>query len=79
MPGSKKIPGWEVRPVCDKCDMTTRLVGIEAHPRMIQTDVRTYFCDNCDTSTAFVVPGREPSHPVEGTPDGFGRQFESWN
>jgi len=49
-----------IRPICDRCGHATRLVGIEAHERMIQTDLHTYACDSCSAVTAFVVLARDP-------------------
>jgi len=32
---------------CAKCGVATRLVGIEPHPRLAETDVWTFECANC--------------------------------
>lgn len=43
-------------PPCETCGRSTRLYGIEPHPRLPHTDVNTYVCDVCDTGQALVVP-----------------------
>jgi hypothetical protein len=32
---------------CEKCGAATRLVGIEPHPRLAETDVWTFECPRC--------------------------------
>src|SRR5262245_2902597 len=36
------------RPRCRDCGATMRLLGIEAHPTIDQTDLLTYVCSHCD-------------------------------
>jgi len=33
---------------CRVCDVTMRLVGIEAHPTIDDADLLTYLCPRCD-------------------------------
>jgi hypothetical protein len=49
-------------PFCDSCGARTRLVGIEAHPRIARTDLRTYECTGCDSSHVVAAP--QPSASV---------------
>jgi hypothetical protein len=35
-------------PTCPGCGGTMRLFGIEAHPTVDRTDLRTYVCSHCD-------------------------------
>jgi hypothetical protein len=43
-------------PLCEKCGCRTRLAGIEPHPRLHQTDLRTYQCLACNEVQAIAVP-----------------------
>jgi hypothetical protein len=43
-------------PLCEKCGCRTRLAGIEPHPRLHQTDLRTYQCLACNDVQAVAVP-----------------------
>jgi hypothetical protein len=43
-------------PVCSQCRGPTRLTGIEPHPTLPQTDLRTYQCLMCNGVQASVVP-----------------------
>jgi hypothetical protein len=43
-------------PFCAACGGRTRLVGIEAHPRLPRTDIRTYECIGCEAMQAAVAP-----------------------
>jgi hypothetical protein len=43
-------------PPCESCGATTRIYGIEPHPRLTRTEVYTYVCDGCDQSQVLVVP-----------------------
>lgn len=49
-------------PFCDACGERTRLVGIEAHPRIPRTDLRTYECTGCNASHVVAAP--QPSASV---------------
>lgn len=49
-------------PFCDTCSGRTRLVGIEAHPRIPRTDMRTYECMACESVIAVAAP--QPSLSV---------------
>jgi hypothetical protein len=48
-------------PLCEKCGCRTRLAGIEPHPRLNQTDLRTYQCLACNDVQAVAVPLLPPS------------------
>lgn len=48
-------------PRCEKCGCRTRLAGIEPHPRLPQTDLRTYQCLACNDVHAVAVPLLPPS------------------
>jgi hypothetical protein len=37
-----------VCPNCERCGAKARLFGIEAHPTVEQTELRTYVCGQCD-------------------------------
>ena len=50
-----------VTPLCEVCGKSTRIYGIEPHPRLPHTDVNTYVCDACDTTQTLVIP--LPSKP----------------
>jgi hypothetical protein len=43
-------------PLCEKCSCRTRLAGIEPHPRLPQTDLRTYQCLACNEVQVAAVP-----------------------
>jgi hypothetical protein len=41
---------------CERCGAATRLVGIEPHPRLAETDVWTFECANCGHSEIAARP-----------------------
>ncbi|HKS64003.1 MAG TPA: hypothetical protein VJT13_20045 [Xanthobacteraceae bacterium] len=41
---------------CEKCGATTRLVGIEPHPRLAETDLWTFECTQCGHSEIAARP-----------------------
>ena len=41
---------------CEKCGAATRLVGIEQHPRLSDTDVWTFECASCGHSEIAAHP-----------------------
>ena len=43
-------------PLCEKCNGPTRLIGIETHPRLEGTSVRTFECPPCSTMAAVLSP-----------------------
>jgi hypothetical protein len=43
-------------PKCRGCGGTMRLFGIEPHPTVERTDLRTYVCNNCDETETEIVP-----------------------
>ena len=43
-------------PICARCGKATRLVGVEAHPRLKRNEIRTYECATCDAMVAVVSP-----------------------
>ena len=43
-------------PKCRGCGGTMRLFGIEPHPTVEQTDLRTYVCSTCDETETEIVP-----------------------
>jgi hypothetical protein len=43
-------------PRCRGCGGTMRLFGIEPHPTVEQTDLRTYVCSTCDETETEIVP-----------------------
>lgn len=43
-------------PFCGACGGRTQLVGMEAHPRLPHTDIRTYECAACEDVQAVVAP-----------------------
>lgn len=43
-------------PLCEKCGCRTRLTGLEPHPRLRHTDLRTYQCLACNELQAIAVP-----------------------
>jgi hypothetical protein len=45
-----------VCPNCERCGAQTRLFGIEAHPTVERTELRTYVCGQCDTVQTESVP-----------------------
>ena len=48
-------------PSCESCACRTRLVGIEPHPRLHQTDLRTYQCLACSEIQVIAVPLLPPA------------------
>jgi hypothetical protein len=48
-------------PFCAACGGRTRLVGIEAHPRIPRTDLHTYECTGCDSTLVVAAPHRNAS------------------
>src|SRR5262245_38053852 len=44
------------RPTCPDCGAPMRLFGIEAHPTLGRTDLRTYVCSYCDEVQTENVP-----------------------
>ena len=49
---SDKLSG----PTCRDCGAPMRLFGIEAHPTVDRTDLRTYVCSTCDEVQTENVP-----------------------
>jgi hypothetical protein len=52
------------RPTCPDCGAAMRLFGIEAHPTLARTDLRTYVCSCCDevqTQSVPLSPAPKPS------------------
>ena len=43
-------------PFCHPCGGRTRLAGVESHPRLPRTDLRTYECGACQDVQAVVAP-----------------------
>src|SRR5262245_48569328 len=43
-------------PTCRDCGVPMRLFGIEAHPTVERTDLRTYVCSTCDGVQTENVP-----------------------
>ncbi|HEY4140232.1 MAG TPA: hypothetical protein VGM57_02395 [Pseudolabrys sp.] len=43
-------------PPCEVCGGTTRIFGVEPHPRLAQAEIHTFVCDACDKSLAMVAP-----------------------
>jgi len=43
-------------PICPECGAPMRLFGIEAHPTVERTDLRTYVCSHCDEVQTEDVP-----------------------
>jgi hypothetical protein len=56
----------EVTPACQRCGVSTRLYGVEPHPRLPHTDLYTYVCALCDTTEVLVVPVPKPKNGVVG-------------
>jgi hypothetical protein len=48
-------------PFCQACGGRTRLAGVEQHPRLPRTDLRTYQCAACRDVQAVVAPHPSPS------------------
>jgi hypothetical protein len=48
-------------PFCQACGGRTRLIGMEAHPRLPSADIRTYECIACEAMQAVVAPHRRHS------------------
>lgn len=45
-------------PDCDRCGAKSRLFGIELHPDVDRSELRTYVCEQCDALQTEVVPLR---------------------
>jgi len=43
-------------PICRDCGASMRLFGIETHPTVERTDLRTYVCSYCDEVQTEDVP-----------------------
>jgi hypothetical protein len=43
---------------CHRCGAPARLFGIEPHPTIDRTDLRTYVCVECDGTQTEIVPLR---------------------
>jgi hypothetical protein len=43
-------------PPCETCSGPTRLVGIEGHPRLKGTSIRTFECPPCSVMVALLSP-----------------------
>jgi hypothetical protein len=43
-------------PVCEECGGPTRLIGIEDHPRLKGTSIRTFECPACSAMVAALSP-----------------------
>jgi hypothetical protein len=52
--GSESPAGFA--PSCESCGATTRIYGVEPHPRLPHTEIHTYVCDACDETQVLVVP-----------------------
>ena len=46
----------EINVLCERCGCRTRLAGIEPHPRLHHTDLRTYQCLACNEIQVVAVP-----------------------
>ena len=51
-------PELQDGPNCDQCGAKTRLFGIEPHPDVEHTELRTYVCTQCDGVQTGIVPLR---------------------
>jgi hypothetical protein len=45
-------------PPCHRCGAGTRLFGLEAHPTVERSELRTYVCPQCEGVQTEVVPLR---------------------
>jgi hypothetical protein len=45
-----------VDPTCNRCGAPVRLFGIEPHPTISRTDLRTFVCDRCQAMQTEIVP-----------------------
>lgn len=43
-------------PNCERCGAEVRLFGIETHPTVERTELRTYVCGQCDAIHTESVP-----------------------
>ena len=43
-------------PYCEACHIRTRLAGVEPHPRLVRTDLRTYECASCEAVQVVAAP-----------------------
>ena len=43
-------------PACNRCGSQTRLFGLEPHPTVERTDLRTYVCEACQGVQTEIVP-----------------------
>jgi hypothetical protein len=43
-------------PTCALCGAQMRLIGIEPHPTIYRTDLRTFICTGCDELETETVP-----------------------
>ena len=45
-----------VGPTCNRCGAPARLFGIEPHPTISRTDLRTFVCERCEAMQTEIVP-----------------------
>jgi hypothetical protein len=57
-----RIPG---KVKCDACDVAMNLFGIERHPIIDRTDLRTYVCPRCDEEKVEAVSVLQNGLPVK--------------
>jgi ribosomal protein L40E len=46
-------------PDCNRCGAKTRLFGLERHPEIAHSDLRTYVCSRCEAVQTETVPLRQ--------------------
>jgi hypothetical protein len=62
-------------PMCRSCGVAMRLYGVESHPTLQRTDLRTYICPRCEAaavSNAFHSPAR---HSTRTQPASLARRL----
>jgi len=51
-----RVPTAEGFSACPHCDGRMQLYGVEPHPHLPETDLKTFVCDRCDAIEALPAP-----------------------
>ncbi len=57
-------------PTCRSCDVTMRLFGIEAHPKISRAELCTYVCPRCEAVEAKIIPNFSERNSAADIPGG---------
>jgi hypothetical protein len=51
-----RVPTSDGFPACPHCTGNMQLYGVEQHPQLPETDLKTYVCDRCGAVEALPAP-----------------------